>query len=117
MYLTRWEELSPFLELTPQHESEIRHTFRDYGDQKREALRKWKMIKGRAATYRAFIAAATAITNMELVDNVKAMLQIRERSTGNYHTIHLMMKYWPGYSSATPCGCEETVVFSSSACS
>ena len=95
MYLIQWEELSPSLGLTPQHESEIRHTFRDYSDQKREALRRWKRIKGHAATYHAFITAATAISNMELVDNVKAMLQTRERSTGNYHTFYLLMKYLP----------------------
>ena len=73
--LENWEELSPHLELRPQQEAEIRNTYKDYGAQKREALRKWKKIKGTAATYRAFITAATAISNMELVDNVKAMLQ------------------------------------------
>ena len=83
MYLMQWEELSPFLELTKQHESEIRHTFKDYSEQKQEALRRWKRIKGHAATYRALITAATAISNMDLVDNVKAMLQTREWSTGN----------------------------------
>ena len=82
-YLIKWEELSPFLGLTPQHENEICHTFKDYGDQKREALRRWKKIKGHAATYRAFIDAAKAISNMDLVDNVKAMLQTSESSTGN----------------------------------
>lgn len=82
MFLTQWEELSPFLGLTHQQEATIRLDFRDYNNQKREALRKWKQIKGAAATHRAFIAAATAASNMELVDNVKAMLQTRERSTG-----------------------------------
>ena len=75
--------MSPFLGLTPQHEKEICHNFMDYGDQKQEALRQWKKIKGHAATYRAFIDAATAISNMDLVDNVKAMLQTRQSSTGN----------------------------------
>ena len=74
-YLRKWEELSPELKLTPQQETDIKETFRDYDDQKRQALRKWREIKGNAATYRAFITAATAISNMELVDNVKAMLQ------------------------------------------
>ena len=83
MYLTQWEELSPHLGLTHPQEVEIRRTFMDYRSQKREALRKWKESKGHAATYRALIAAATAASNMELVDNVKAMLQTRERSTGN----------------------------------
>ena len=82
MYLTQWEELSPFLGLTPTQKVEIRSTFREYSDQKREALCQWKRIKGHLATYRALIAAATAASNMDLVDNVKAMLQTRESSTG-----------------------------------
>ena len=81
-YLRKWENLSPELKLTPQQETEIKETLRDYDEQKREALRKWREIKGNAATYRAFIAAATAISNIQLVDNVKAMLQAREKSTG-----------------------------------
>ena len=83
MYLVQWEELSPSLGLKPQHETEIRRTFMNYSHQKQEVLCKWKKIKGHAATYRALIDAATAISNMELVDNVKALLQTREMSTGN----------------------------------
>ena len=83
MFLTQWEELSPFLGLTPTQEGIIRRTFRNYSDQKREALRQWKRIKGDAATYRALITAATAASNMDLVDNVKAMLQTKEKSTGS----------------------------------
>ena len=81
-FLENWEELSPHLELTPQQEAEIRNTFKDYGAQKREALRKWKKVKGNAATYRAFIAAAEVISNMELVDRVKAMIQTKATPTG-----------------------------------
>lgn len=79
-YLTRWEELSPFLGLTQQHEIEVRTDFKGYSEQKRQALLKWRMIKGKEATYRAFIFAATSVSNKELVDNVKDMLQTR---TGN----------------------------------
>ena len=81
-YLRKWEKLSPELNLTPQQETEVKETFRDYDDQKRETLRKWREINGDTATYRAFITAATAISNMELVDNVKGMLQARVKSTG-----------------------------------
>ena len=81
-FLENWEELSPHLELMPQQEAEICNRFKNYGVQKREALRKLKKIKGTAATYRAFITAATAISNMELVDNVKAMLWTRDKPTG-----------------------------------
>ena len=87
MFLTQWEELSPFLGLTPTQEGIICSTFRDYGDQKRESLRQWKRNNGRAATYRALITAATAASNMDLVDNVKAMLQTREKSTGSIITL------------------------------
>ena len=80
-YLVEWEELSPHLELTRPQEAVIRrNAFKDYGHQKREALRKWREIKGSAATFGAFIAAAKA--NMELVDNVKAMLRTRDKPTG-----------------------------------
>ena len=81
-YLRDWEELSPELKLTPEQDTVIKKTFRYYDVQKREALRKWKEIKGKAATYRAFIAAATAISNMALVHNVEDMLRTREKSTG-----------------------------------
>ena len=81
-FLENWEELSPHLELNPQQEAEIRNTYKDYGAQKREALRKWKKIKGDAATYRAFVTAATATSNKELVGRVKAMLQTKDTPTG-----------------------------------
>lgn len=76
-YLTKWEDLSPFLDLTPQHETNIKNTYGDYSVQKRQILLKWREIKGNAASYRALITAATTASNMELVDNVKAMLRAR----------------------------------------
>ena len=81
--LTRWEELSAFLGLTHQDESDIRHTYPYYSDQKREALRKWRKIKGKAATFRAFIAAATSISDIELVDSVKDMLRASQQPPRN----------------------------------
>ena len=83
-YLTKWEDLTPHLGLTHAQEVAIRNTLilHDYNDQKREALHKWKEIKGNAATYRAFNAAATKASNMELVDKVKAMLGTKEKPTG-----------------------------------
>ena len=83
-YLLKWEELSPFLGLTPQHEIEVRNDFKVY-HQKRQVLLKWRMIKGNGVTYRAFISAATAASNKELVDNVKAMLKTRTGNTTPYH--------------------------------
>ena len=82
-YLTNWEELSPYLGLTKQHDTDIRKDFKEHSYQKRQALLKWKKIKGKAATYRAFITAATAVSNEDLVDKVKAMLGTTEKPTGN----------------------------------
>lgn len=79
-YLDRWEELSPELGLTNKHEIVIRETFRNYSDQKREALRKWKKLKDEEATYKAFIDSAKNVGNMELVGDVKRM---RNKPTGN----------------------------------
>ena len=92
-FLVNWEELSPHLELTRQQEAEIRNTFKDYGTQKREVLSKWKKIKGNAATYRVFIAAATATSNIELVDNVKAMLRTKEKPTGKQTSLYTPYNY------------------------
>ena len=83
-FLKEWEGLSPHLKLTPLQEIEIRRDNAGYGAQKLDALRRWKIYEGDAATYRAFIAAATAASNMELVDSVKSMLRMREKPrTGN----------------------------------
>ena len=73
-YLRSWEELAPRLELTPVQEEEIRNTYGRYGDQKLEALRLWRRIKGSTATYRALIAAAVAISNEQLADNIRSLL-------------------------------------------
>ena len=73
----RWEGISPLLELTVQQEHSIRQTFQDYEDQKHEALRTWKRNKGNEATYSSFITAAETISNMQLADNVRALLQKR----------------------------------------
>ena len=73
-YLRSWEELAPTLELSPVQEDEIRNTYGRYGNQKHEALRLWRRIKGSAATYRALIAAAVAISNEQLADNIRRCL-------------------------------------------
>ena len=81
-YLVRWEELAPHLGLTAPQEHSIRQTFREYEDQKREALRTWKRNKGNGATYCAFITAAETISNRQLADNVRALLQLQHALTG-----------------------------------
>ena len=74
-YLIKWEELTPSLGLTRQDEVNIRATYRDYADQKCEALYTWKCNKGDGATYDAFIAAAEGISNMELADGVRDVMK------------------------------------------
>ena len=81
-YLVSWEELAPHLGLTASQEHSIRQTFRMYEDQKREALRTWKKNKGDGATYCTFITAAETISNMQLADDVRALLKLPHTSTG-----------------------------------
>ena len=73
----RWEELSPHLELTVTQQHSIRRSFQEYEDQKREALYTWMSNKGNGATYSSFITAAETISNVQLADNVRALLQKR----------------------------------------
>ena len=74
-YLTQWESLSPSLGLTVVEEEDIRRTYKEYVDQKRAVLRRWKHNKGNGATYGAFIAAAEGISNMELADGVRDLMK------------------------------------------
>ena len=82
-YLTTWQDLTPYLGLDHTQAVAIRKTyFYDYDTQKREALYKWRQIKGDEATYRALITAAKKIPNMQLVGKVKDLLQAKKKSTG-----------------------------------
>ena len=83
-HLVKWEELAPHLELTVQQEQSIRQTSREYEDQKRDVLRMWKRNEGNAATYHTLITAAETISNMQLADDVRALLkkQLQNTSTG-----------------------------------
>ena len=74
-YLTQWEALSSSLGLTVVEEEDIRRTHKEYADQKRAVLRRWKHNKGNGATYGAFIAAAEGISNMELADGVRDLMK------------------------------------------
>ena len=74
-HLTRWEPLSPFLELSHTEEEEIRGSFSgNYGKQKTECLQIWKKIKGDKATYSAFITAAIEARDQLLADEVRNMI-------------------------------------------
>ena len=72
-FIRNWEELAPYLRLLPAHEAVIKRDGR-YDDQKREALGTWKRKNGRKATYRALIAVAEQVSDVELAENIEALV-------------------------------------------
>ena len=75
-FIRNWEELAPHLRLLPARESSEYEIKKDgrYGDQKRESLRMWKEQNGRKATYRALIVVAKLVSNVELAENIEALV-------------------------------------------
>ena len=75
-HVTDWEDLCPFLDLSREQEIAIRSSFNnDYGKQKHECLEVWKEMKGKKATYSAFINAATDAQFLILANRVEDMLK------------------------------------------
>lgn len=74
-YLEKWEKLCPFLELTNAEEA-IKQTDRDYDEQKKAFLQRWKRQRGRGATYRALIEAARETRNEKLANDIEDMLRL-----------------------------------------
>ena len=76
--LTTWEELAPYLGLTPAEEEAIQVDYQGrYGLQKRQALRKWKAKFGRGpkgATYRQLIIALCDARDKEMAEKVRELL-------------------------------------------
>ena len=73
--MTEWQELAPFLGLTPAEEREIVERYRDRLQlQKRQALRKWKEKHGRKATYRSLITILCEQNRADLADVLKTFL-------------------------------------------
>ena len=81
-FIRNWEELAPYLRLLPAREYEIKKDGR-YGNQKREALRMWKEQNGSKATYRALIVVAKQVSNVELAENVEALVARQPALTDN----------------------------------
>ena len=75
--LVKWEDLAPWLELTPAEEEEVKGSG-DYGHQKREFLRTWRRKKGNDATYRRLITALCCAQNIELIEKIKVLLVPKE---------------------------------------
>ena len=73
--LKNWEELGMLLGLTTAQQEEVQHDFiKKYGDQKREALKKWRELKGPEATYRQLIITLCCVQNVELANSIKDLL-------------------------------------------
>ena len=88
--LVKWEELGILLGLTTAQQEEIRRDFNRYGDQKREAFRKWRELKGPEATYRQLIIMLCCVKNVELANNIKDLLVlpacVKDTSTSVWDT-------------------------------
>ena len=70
-----WQELAPFLDITPAEEGEIVEQYRGRLQlQKREALRKWKDKGGSKATYRKLIVIFCAQGRVDLAETLKSLL-------------------------------------------
>ena len=78
--MTEWQELAPYLDLTP---AEVREIAEDYAYrfrlQKREALMKWKEKHGRKATYRSLINIFCEQGRADLADMLKKILLTPKR--------------------------------------
>ena len=88
--LENWEELGMLLGLTTAQQEEVRHDFKRYGDQKREAFRKWRQLKGPEATYRQLIITLCCAQNVELANNIKDLVvppaSLKDTSTSVWDT-------------------------------
>ena len=81
--MTEWQELAPFLHLTPAEESEIVERYRGRLNlQKREALRKWKEKNGSRATYRSLIVTFCVQRKVDLAETLKGFLLTTEKQSG-----------------------------------
>ena len=97
--LKTWEELAPYLGLTPANEEEIQVDYQGrYGLQKRQALRKWQSKLGRGpngATYRNLIIALCRAKETEMAEKVRNLLTEPEESATSAadHVLETFRKY------------------------
>ena len=97
--LKMWEELAPYLGLTPADEEEIQVDYKGwYGLQKRQALRKWQSKLGRGpngATYHNLIIALCRAKETEMAEKVRNLLTEPEESATSAadHVLETFRKY------------------------
>ena len=68
-----WEALAIYLGFSATEKNQIRDSAH-VQNKGRECLQKWKVEKGRAATYQALIIAAEKANDQQLADSVRDML-------------------------------------------
>ena len=94
--LKTWEELAPYLGLTPADEEEIQGDYQGrYGLQKRQALRKWQSKLGRGpngATYRNLIIALCRAKEIEMAEKVRSLPEESATSAAD-HVLETFRKY------------------------
>ena len=79
--LKKWEDLAPFLKLSPPEEEEIKNDFKgDYKSQKRESLRKWKEKNGSRATYGGLVIAMCCANLIDTAEKVKKIVLELEKT-------------------------------------
>ena len=73
--ISDWEALAIYLGFSATEMNQIRSSFpADVQKQGRECLQKWKVGKGKEATYYALITAAETMKDKQLADSVRATL-------------------------------------------
>ena len=86
--MTEWEELAPFLGLTPAEESEIVERYRGrFNLQKREALRKWKEKNGIRATNIRLIDIFCTQGRTSLAQTLKDLLLSSENQSKSFSSV------------------------------
>lgn len=81
--MKEWQELAPFLDITPAEEEEIAEKYQgDLRLQKREALRKWREKTGSKATYRRLIVIFCTQGKVYLAEKLKDLLLVGEEVSG-----------------------------------
>ena len=81
-----WKALRPHLGLSHGHEQDISRSERDYADQRRACLYKWKVVKGSGATYGELIKAANKIGNRKFAETVEEVMKTPSRESTSNNT-------------------------------
>ena len=98
-HLTKWEEISPFLELKDVTDDQIRRTPGGYAEQKKALLREWKRLHSNGATFRALIRAAEEAQNMLLADKLRCMARQTRLVKSSHCTRTRLLWLWLVFSS------------------